>query len=95
MNWAGWYRQKVWKLLQGKIKLEDPAPVKQYLGCTHRHHEGGLDQEIRVLGSWLPVPEFEEAMAKKAAHQIRCIEYDCRPPPNNALPPNWTSPVIR
>ncbi len=69
-------RKRVWKLLQSKSKLEDPAPLKQYLGCSHHHREGDLDQDVRVPGGWLPVPGFKETMIKKAEHHTRCIEYD-------------------
>ncbi len=47
---------KVWECLKGKIKLEDPAPLKQYLGCNRRLHECELAQEVRVPGGWMPVP---------------------------------------
>ena len=40
--------KKIWKLLQGRIKLEDPTMLKQYLGCTHVHHGGDLGQEVKV-----------------------------------------------
>ncbi len=68
--------KKMWKLLQSKIKLEDPAPLKQYLGCSHIHHEGDLEKEIRVPGAWLPIPGYKEAKKTKAEHRSKGIEYN-------------------
>ena len=68
--------KKIWKLLQSKIKLEDPAMLKQYLGCTHIHQEGDLDKEVKVPGGWLPIPGYKEAIKAKAEHKTKGIEYN-------------------
>ena len=68
--------ETVWKLLQGKIKLEDPAPLKQYLGCEHNHLSGDLDAGVKVPGGWLPIPGYKEAIRAKAEHQPKGIEYN-------------------
>ena len=34
--------KEAWKAIRSKVKLEDPVPLKLYLGCTHKVHEGNL-----------------------------------------------------
>jgi hypothetical protein len=68
--------KKIWKLLQGRIKLEDPTMLKQYLGCTHVHHGGDLGKEVKVPGGWLPIPGYKEASKNEAKHKVKGIEYN-------------------
>ena len=50
--------------------------LKQYLGCTHIHQEGDLDNDVKVPGGWLPIPGYIEAIKAKAEHKVKGIEYN-------------------
>ena len=43
--------KEAWKLIRSAVKLEDPILLKQYLGCTHRMHDGQLAKEVRAPGN--------------------------------------------
>ena len=66
---------EAWKAIKSKVKLEDPAPLKLYLGCTHKVHNGQLSKEARAPGSWLPI-EGCKKVSDSNYHQVRCMEYD-------------------
>ena len=42
--------KKAWALIRKHVSLEEPTPMKQYLGCGHRINEGHLVAGIRVPG---------------------------------------------
>ena len=57
------------------MKLEDPVPLKLYLGCTHKLHNGQLSKEARAPGSWLPIEGYMK-VSDSNYHKVRCMEYD-------------------
>ena len=52
--------KEVWKLIRSAVLLEDPIPLKQYLGCTHKIHEGQLKKDVRAPGGWLPIEGYKK-----------------------------------
>ncbi len=69
--------------------------LKQYLGCTHIHHEGDLDKEVKVPGGWLPIPGYKEAIKSKAERKMKGIEYNMSSFIEQCVVPTLNSPVSR
>ena len=83
---------KGWQLIRSKIKMEDAAPIKRYLGCEHVTFQYSVSGQFDPRSAWTkkeaPKKGFPEllfgpdqlsvAEASKGSCNVRMIKYDMR-----------------